>query len=219
MIGVLPALGVLLIAGPSSLGTLHGDQTGTFEIPPTYVVPLVCPDGAGGLRAGPACLKKAAKRTEVRVGEQVIKVKKAKPSACGVPTPGFELADAGAGFAPRALAVSRGGEVGLTPIGDPALPLQLDLDGDGELETVAVGLDLESDAPTRVRLQITGGEVTTTHDPFATAWDIAVIATSDVDGDGRRELILWASLTAGYAVAVLEYGATDATYVFRCEQV
>ena len=217
MIGALPVLGVLLIAGPASLGTLHGDEAGTYEIPPTYLVPLVCSDGAGGLRGGPACVKKAAKRTEVRIGEHTIKVKKARPSPCGIATPGFAIASPSSGFAPRTLAVWGGGEVGMTPIGDPALPLQLDLDGDGTLETVAVGLDLESDEPTRVRLQITGGEVTTTHDPFASAWDIAVIATSDVDADGHRELILWASLTAGHAVAVLEYGATDATYVFRCE--
>lgn len=218
MLGTLPAIGVILIAGPASLGILHGDEAGTFEIPPTYLVPLVCPDGAGGLRGGPGCLKKAAKRTEVRVGEQVIRVKKGKRDACGVETAALTLAGPNTGFAPRSLAVWGSGNVGITPIGDPAFPLQLDLDGDGALETVAVGLDLESDEPTRARLQITGGEVTTTHDPFATAWDIAVIATSDVDGDGQRELILWASLTAGYAIAVLEYGATDATYVFRCEQ-
>jgi hypothetical protein len=217
MFGTLPALGVILIAGPAALGTLHGNEAGTYEIPPTYLVPLVCPDGVGGLRGGPACMKKAAKRTEVRVGEHTIKVKKAKPSPCGIATPGFAIAAPGAGFAPRTLAVWGGGEVGMTPTGDPALPLQLDLDGDGTLETVAVSLDLESDEPTRVRLQITGGEVTTTHDPFGAAWDIAVIATSDVDADGQRELILWASLTAGHAVAVLEYGAPDATYVFRCE--
>lgn len=212
-------LGVVLIAGPASFGTLHGDAGATFEIPATYLVPLACPDGAGGLRGGADCLKKAPKRTELRLGERTIPVKRApRIRPCGTLTTGLALTDSRAGVAPRTLAVWGAGDVGLTAIDAATFPLQLDLDGDGALETVEVVLDLESDAPTHVHLQITSSAgVTTTHDPFDTAWDITVLATSDVDGDGQRELILWASLAHGHVAAVLEYGATDAVYAFRCE--
>ena len=53
--------------------------------------------------------------------------------------------------------------------------------------------------------------------PFPTVDDIIVLATTDVDQDGRRELILYGPHAAGWGVAVVEYWASGITYAFHCD--
>jgi hypothetical protein len=240
--------GVLLIAGPASYGWYvrtgnDTDMDDTYEIPARYAVPIACKGGRGGIRGGSACLARTPARTSIRVDEETLPVRRvARVAACHLPTPdfpepmstGLELGDRHLAFRPLTLAVwPANADVSLelvpSPTNERERALSLDLDGDGAPENVAAQSDLDGGGKHRGRIppratwiDITNGKDATRSvrvEPFSAANRLVLLATSDVDRDGLRELILYAEYVNDYGIAVIEYGSTTPVYSFNCGNI
>lgn len=93
-----------------------------------------------------------------------------------------------------------------------------DLDGDGEREKIEL-VPHDNRASYGRSLTITDGHdplMSDSYDPFPESADLQLLGTADADGDGRRELILYAPDEEGYGVAVLEYWASAEAYRLDC---
>jgi hypothetical protein len=240
--------GVLLIAGPASYGWYvrtgnDADLDDSYEIPARYAVPIACKSARGGIRGGSACLARTPARTSIRVDEETLPVRRvAKVAACHLPTPdfpepmstGLELGDPGHAFRPLTLAVwPASADVSLELVPPPAdereRTLSLDLDGDGAPERVDAQRDLGGDGkprrgmpPRATWIDITDGKDATKRvrlEPFHAANRLILLATTDVDRDGLRELTIYAEYVNDYGVAVIEYGSTASAYSFNCGNI
>ena len=99
-----------------------------------------------------------------------------------------------------------------------------DLDGDGVAERVLVAVDRGRGMPVKhADLVIVDGadpkHVIRLHASFPAATDAEVVGSSDVDGDGKRELIVRYPAVNDYGLAVWEYGTPDPVYQFDCGNV
>lgn len=94
----------------------------------------------------------------------------------------------------------------------------IDLDGNGTPEQILL-IPHDNRASYGRSLTITDGHdplMSDEYDPFPDAADVQVLGTSDVDGDGRRELILYAPDEGGFGIAVQEYWAAAEAYRLDC---
>lgn len=94
----------------------------------------------------------------------------------------------------------------------------VDLDGDGDPETITL-IPHDNRASYGRSLSIVDGHdplMIDTFDPFPDAADLVLLGTSDVDADGRRELILHAPGEEVFGIAVQEYWAPTEAYRVEC---
>lgn len=240
--------GVLLFAGPATFGSYASAASGSdvddvYEIPARYVVPIACRSGSGDVRGGSACLARTPARTAIRVDEETLPVRRvARVAACHSPydelpaptSTGLALGEPQRAFRPGTLAVwPASADVGLEIV--PArtdrqeAALYLDLDGDAAPERVVEQMDgggrgKGARLPGATWIDITGGKDATRRvrlepSTFHGASRLVVLATSDVDRDGLRELIVYAEYVNDYGVAVIEYGSTEPAYSFNCGNI
>jgi hypothetical protein len=98
-----------------------------------------------------------------------------------------------------------------------------DLDGDGLAERVYVVVDRRHGLPVmHADLVITDGTrhpLARLHADFLAAVDAEVLGSSDVDGDGKRELIVRYPAVNDFGLAVWEYGTPAPIYQFDCGNV
>lgn len=240
--------GVLLFAGPVTFGSYVSAASGSdaddlYEIPARHVVPIACRSGDGNVRGGSACLARTPARTSIRVDEETLPVRRvARVAACHSPyeelpaptSTGLALGEPQRAFRPRTLAVwPASADVGLEIVAPRAdrqeAALYLDLDGDAAAERVIEQMDgggrsRGARLPGATWIDITGGKdanrrVRLEPSTFRGASRLMVLATSDVDRDGLRELIVFAEYVNDYGVAVIEYGSTEPAYSFNCGNI
>lgn len=231
--------GVLLIAGPGSHGTYvpisnSMDDPDSYELPADYAVPIACKGGKSGVRGGASCLATAKRLAAIRVNDEEVPVRRAaRVAECHVPdgehpvTVGLRLADdRSSAFRPLTLAVwPASADIGLelVPASKQGGALYLDLDSDGAPERLELHKDAPRPPPPRdVWLDIIDGKDATKSvrlSPFFAASELTVLATTDVDRDGKREIVIHAKYVNDYGVAVIEYGRAEPAYSFNCGNI
>lgn len=165
-------------------------------------LPIACPGEVDGVGGGAAC----------RAG--------------GTPQSSLECRDAagivmGVTFEDAAEELAlRGAEPLHTQRTDPRdkVTHAVDLDGDGDPESIVL-VPHDNRASYGRSLAITDGHdplMTDELDPFPDAADVQLLGTSDVDGDGRRELILYAPDDGGFSIAVQEHWSAAEAYRLTC---
>ena len=95
---------------------------------------------------------------------------------------------------------------------------EVDLDDNGEPEKIEL-IPHDNRASYGRSITITDGHdplMSDRYDPFPDAADVQLLGTSDVDGDHRHELILYAPDEGGFGVVVLEYWAAGEAYRLDC---
>lgn len=208
--------------------------------PRGVLVPLVCSSSPGQLAAGPTCAKAVPGKTAVALSDGTTAKTRGKgkvgvclefPGDQPVKTTGLRLASApddvlaaawpaGEDLGLRAPAASKAPLPANAPRGDVTSMLSDDLDGDGKAELlVSLVRDPRPRPAAWVGLWIVPGDGAA---PFLLderrngPGGLDVIATSDVDGDGKREIVVYAPWGNEYDVAVYEYGTADPVYAYEC---
>jgi hypothetical protein len=222
----------LFSAGPDE----HGQATFT---------PIACVGPHDTLTGGAACLTGAA-RGPIAVGGIATRVKTTLAPPCtsgqddGTPPvtiPAFVAARASDSLAVwlatanasvreadaiRSLAPSADEQRAFAPETVTQVFLD-DLDGDGLAERVYVVVDRRHGMPVMhadlVITDATRHVLARLHADFMAATGAEVLGSSDVDGDGKRELIVRYPAVNDFGLAVWEYGTPAPIYRFDCGNV
>jgi hypothetical protein len=220
-------------------------SSGPDEHGQSIFTPIACAGPHGTIVGGAACLTRAA-RGPIAIGGAVTRVRATRPEPpCTSgqddgprPTVPAFVTDGAAGAlavwpAAANASLREADQVrSLAPTADeqrafaPETVTQVfldDLDGDGLAERVYVVVDRRHGLPvTHADLVITDATrkpLARLHADFMSAVGAEVLGSSDVDGDGKRELIVRYPAVNDFGLAVWEYGTPAPLYQFDCGNV
>lgn len=195
-------------------------------VPTTFLaVPLVClKDGKVGV--DDACEKWAPRRLQLTNERGTRRVSRVRANACTIEHP-FDIPEQPVGRAWRSkppygrVQVLASGDVGLVSVPDGTRPFEIDLDGDGKDERITPVDDLwkEGVPMTEPRVDVVNGANGPSEQivRMNAMERVRVLATTDVDRDGHREL--WAISTRRFegqlhwSIGVTEYHGDIQTWL------